>query len=883
MAAMPQQALTLALIYQADALHQHLRQALGELGARIVYETHARDYDQAALDASGASVIVINLDPAGGDEFDALYELLLDETRRVIFNDGEVTSRLEGWDLARWTRHLAAKVMGATEVHPPRPQGAEAIPVKVKSVPHARGEAANEAASGGDFDLGGAEFARAMSADTGVAIERERAALRTDHVAVRPDLIPRPGSDATYAVDPAELTMHLPADSAPVEARGAAPSEPPTLELPIEDIGPAATRREFPTLELAAEDLTRAAAKLGSETTAADAGTAAEVVAATDAATASDLAFDHAPPADALASDDFIEDRNASPTLELDAVALGLRAPAPPAAADDGLDFGLDPSALDFDLEPLEEGSFAPAAAEAVAATDDSIDLSFDESLLAAIDAPLQQAMDARTASTDSPTSESGLDGELLEMPEPPPGGFARLPTAAEEIASDDFAEALRDFGFLDEEPEAPRGEAVMDLDTLLMRAGEAEEEKRKGSLGNVDAVFRSAGITPTPAAAAAPAAPPVAARPAPPPARAPESPKERTLADFEAALAGLSLEPADDAPSGEPVAPPRGATPAPTAAPAPNFESSLGGLTLEPIEGESAPKPASGRAVFGAVEPEPAKPAKPAAPAPAPLAAKAAASGDELSLEGYDFDFGENTEIRTDSIVRIGSEPAFDDMSVDLDSEIDALLQREASLADEGLPTVSDAPASKIARVYVLGASIGGPDAVREFLGALPPDVPALFLLAQHMGADFLELMVQQLSRASKLKVRTVEDGDVLSHGEVVIVPLAGRLEVDPDGRATVGPLPAPSPYSPSIDQVMRDAADRFGAKTGAIIFSGMAHDAIEGARYIVSKGGSVWVQDPSSCVISSMVDGAREAGIVSHTARPSELARHLVEQCAK
>src|SRR5687768_16597314 len=197
MAAMPHETLSVALIYQAEQLHQHLRHALGEFGARIVYETHAREYDAAALDSSGAQVVIINLDPEVNDEFEALSDLLLDETRRVIFNDGEVTSRLEGWDLARWTRHLAAKVVGATEVNPPRPEGAEAIPVKVKSVPHAPAQAANEPTPAGDFHIAGETFAAAMSADTGVSMERERAALQTEREAIRPELFERArGADA---------------------------------------------------------------------------------------------------------------------------------------------------------------------------------------------------------------------------------------------------------------------------------------------------------------------------------------------------------------------------------------------------------------------------------------------------------------------------------------------------------------------------------------------------------------------------------------------------------------------------------------------------------------------------------------------------------------
>ena len=68
--------------------------------------------------------------------------------------------------------------------------------------------------------------------------------------------------------------------------------------------------------------------------------------------------------------------------------------------------------------------------------------------------------------------------------------------------------------------------------------------------------------------------------------------------------------------------------------------------------------------------------------------------------------------------------------------------------------------------------------------------------------------------------------------------------------------------------------------AAAGAIIFSGMAHDAIDGAAYLASKGGTVWAQDPNTCVISSMVDGAIDAGVVSHTASPVDLARRFNQQ---
>ena len=187
------------------------------------------------------------------------------------------------------------------------------------------------------------------------------------------------------------------------------------------------------------------------------------------------------------------------------------------------------------------------------------------------------------------------------------------------------------------------------------------------------------------------------------------------------------------------------------------------------------------------------------------------------------------------------------------------------------------------IGRVLVLGASIGGPEAVRDYLAALPAGFPALFVVAQHMGEEFLELMSAQLRKAIKLTVRNPTHGERVAHGEVLVVPTTHRLQVDAEGVVTLAHLQEKAPYAPSIDQVLRDVADAFGASAGAIIFSGMAHDAIEGSQYLHGKGGRIWAQDPDTCVISSMIDGARAAGVVEFVGSPQQLAEKTVAEYGK
>ena len=188
------------------------------------------------------------------------------------------------------------------------------------------------------------------------------------------------------------------------------------------------------------------------------------------------------------------------------------------------------------------------------------------------------------------------------------------------------------------------------------------------------------------------------------------------------------------------------------------------------------------------------------------------------------------------------------------------------------------DAAKPKVRRVWVLGASIGGPEAVREFLAALPRDYPALFLLAQHLSDEFVDMMAKQLAQATALTVRTPIHGARVGHGEVVVVPNGKRLLVDAQGVVVLERDTEEAAFSPSIDRVLHDAADRFGSHVGAIIFSGMTDDAVEGCGYLAAKGGLIYAQRQDTSVVSTMIDGVCEAGIVSFLGSPQELAEKLL-----
>lgn len=181
---------------------------------------------------------------------------------------------------------------------------------------------------------------------------------------------------------------------------------------------------------------------------------------------------------------------------------------------------------------------------------------------------------------------------------------------------------------------------------------------------------------------------------------------------------------------------------------------------------------------------------------------------------------------------------------------------------------------------VWVLGSSLGGPEALKRFFKKLPADLPVAFVLAQHLGANFVTLLADQLNQVGAFKVIPAIDGHVLRHGQVVVAPVDKRLTINPIGAIKLKPIDYESSYTPSIDKVLSDIASRYKSRSGAIIFSGMCDDGKYGCQVMKQYKGEIWAQDADSCVISSMPDSVRETGVVNYSSTPENLANRIIKQ---
>ena len=177
-----------------------------------------------------------------------------------------------------------------------------------------------------------------------------------------------------------------------------------------------------------------------------------------------------------------------------------------------------------------------------------------------------------------------------------------------------------------------------------------------------------------------------------------------------------------------------------------------------------------------------------------------------------------------------------------------------------------------------MLGASLGGPEALKRFLSEIPADLPVAFIIAQHLGEKFVSLLAEQLDRYTEFNVFVPDNGHVVRHHEVLVTPTDVHIDINPIGAVELKEINESIKYTPSINHAIFHIAKRYKSNAGAIIFSGMCDDGVEGCEKLVANGGQVWVQDPESCVISAMSESVSKSVPVKFTGTPETLAQQLI-----
>lgn len=174
------------------------------------------------------------------------------------------------------------------------------------------------------------------------------------------------------------------------------------------------------------------------------------------------------------------------------------------------------------------------------------------------------------------------------------------------------------------------------------------------------------------------------------------------------------------------------------------------------------------------------------------------------------------------------------------------------------------------------IGASAGGLDALERLFGTLSADIPMAFVVAQHLSPDHKSMMVELLTKRTKLAVVEARDDALLTRGTVFLVPAHANVIVE-RSRLRLSGRAAPHTLNLPVDQLLRSLAKTFGDRAIGVVLSGTGSDGREGIVAIKNAGGLALVQDPETATFDGMPREAIRTGLVDAVLPAEEIAREL------
>lgn len=184
---------------------------------------------------------------------------------------------------------------------------------------------------------------------------------------------------------------------------------------------------------------------------------------------------------------------------------------------------------------------------------------------------------------------------------------------------------------------------------------------------------------------------------------------------------------------------------------------------------------------------------------------------------------------------------------------------------------------------ILAIGVSTGGPNALAELMPVFPKDFPIPIVIVQHMPPFFTKLLADRLASKSSIKINEGVAGTKLNAGEAWVAPGNYHMVLEGDSRTAtiqVNQDPPENSCRPAVDVLFRTVAQIYGARTLAVILTGMGQDGLIGCEHIRDAGGRILAQDENTSVVWGMPGFVAKAGLADKVLPLNEIGPEILRR---
>ncbi|MEW6052231.1 MAG: chemotaxis response regulator protein-glutamate methylesterase [Nitrospirota bacterium] len=216
----------------------------------------------------------------------------------------------------------------------------------------------------------------------------------------------------------------------------------------------------------------------------------------------------------------------------------------------------------------------------------------------------------------------------------------------------------------------------------------------------------------------------------------------------------------------------------------------------------------------------------------------------------------------------------------------LDKLSRNLEILEEEHSRRTSFSTSDNTIEAVAIGASTGGPAALKIILTKLDADFPAGIVISQHMPKGFTASFAERLNMISKVPVKEARDGDELERGKALICPGGYHISFSKKRERITASIREPKladKYIPSVDIMMTSVADIFGSQTMGVVLTGMGSDGKNGMLEIKKRGGYTIAEAEDTAVVFGMPAEVIKAGAAEKVLPISQIPGEMMKVIRK
>lgn len=183
--------------------------------------------------------------------------------------------------------------------------------------------------------------------------------------------------------------------------------------------------------------------------------------------------------------------------------------------------------------------------------------------------------------------------------------------------------------------------------------------------------------------------------------------------------------------------------------------------------------------------------------------------------------------------------------------------------------------------QLIAIGASTGGPEAIREILQIMPEDCPGI-VIVQHMPQAFTRAFAEHLNRDCAIQVKEAGNGDHILPGQALIAPGNHHLLIRRNAvhfQVEINDEPPVFHHRPSIDLFFKSVANAVGRQATGVLLTGMGRDGAAGLLEMRRAGASTIAQDETTSVVFGMPAEAIALGAAQQILRLNQIAQAMLD----